>query len=66
MLVGDAMRRRKDDMNTNDLAYRSTSFRCFGDGTVGDGTPGYGNADSFGFPSKPCVDGIRSNIYFPR
>jgi len=66
MLVGDASRRRSDDLDPNSLEYRSTSFRCF-DGEDYDPTPpAYGAADTFDLPKKTCSQGIRSNIYFPR
>jgi len=66
MLVGNAARRRSDDLDPNSPEAKATSFRCFTGNSLGEGTPSYGPADSFDLPKTPCSGGIRSNIYFPR
>jgi len=66
MLVGDASRRSVDDLDPNEPAAHSTTFRCFEGEGAGSGSPGYGPTDSFHFPNTTCGSGIRSNIYFPR
>lgn len=61
MTVGDPMART--DRGTPEA--RQTSFRCFGEGFEGGQyAPGTGN-DTRHFPTKPCLGGIRSNIFFP-
>jgi len=66
MLVGEANRRRSDDLGVNDPGARALTFRCFDGDVLGGGMPGYGATDSFGFPKAPCSGGIRSTVYFPR
>jgi len=66
MLVGDANRRRSDDLDPNSAEARAVTFRCFNDDGYDQGLPGYAESDSFDLPKQTCSYGIRSNIYFPR
>ncbi|KAF2458108.1 hypothetical protein BDY21DRAFT_371012 [Lineolata rhizophorae] len=61
MLVGDPNERTY----TDSLESRQLSFRCFDANFGGEaGAPGTG-ADTRELPNRPCLGGIRSNIFFP-
>jgi hypothetical protein len=69
MRVGSPMRRRKDDIDPEDLStLHAATLRCFNGTDAGSGgaTTGFGPEDSYEFPNRTCSGGIRSNIYFPQ
>jgi len=66
MLVGNANRRRSDDLDPNSAEAKAVSFRCFDGQQYEEAPPGYAASDSFDLPKQACSEGIRSNIYFPR
>lgn len=61
MLIGDPLKRRRDETNEA----RQMSFRCHEANYGGEqGAPGTGQ-DTRELPNKPCPGGIRTNIFFP-
>ncbi|KAG2018822.1 hypothetical protein CC2G_008214 [Coprinopsis cinerea AmutBmut pab1-1] len=64
MITGNPMLRQGIDPSKT--AARAVTMRCFGVPIPGGGgTPGY-PGDTVHFPTTPCPEGIRSNIYFPQ
>ncbi|TFK27241.1 hypothetical protein FA15DRAFT_679082 [Coprinopsis marcescibilis] len=69
MITGNPMVRNGKPSEANSVESYQSSWRCWEDqewlGPSNQHAPGIGRWDSVHLPTKPCLGGIRSNIFFP-